>query len=99
MVTSIVGQIVTLGKEFSSEHPYVFSNSLHQNSQPILCNALNGNMLTTNTFDNEQLLHFCLKSSLCECAMPPAHQCTEDTLALCDGGHLLPRELSKAQLT
>lgn len=28
-----------------------------------------------------------------------AHQCTEDTLALCDGGHLLQRELSKAQLT
>lgn len=29
----------------------------------------------------------------------PAHQCTEDTLALRDGGHLLQRELSKAQLT
>lgn len=29
----------------------------------------------------------------------PPHQCTEDALALRDGGHLLQRELSKAQLT
>lgn len=28
-----------------------------------------------------------------------AHHCAEDTLALCDSGHLLQRELSKAQLT
>lgn len=28
-----------------------------------------------------------------------AHQCAENALALCDGGHLLQRELSKAQLT
>lgn len=29
----------------------------------------------------------------------PPHQSTEDALALRDGGHLLQRELSKAQLT
>lgn len=29
----------------------------------------------------------------------PAHQCTEDALALCNGGHLLQGELSKAQFT
>lgn len=29
----------------------------------------------------------------------PPHQCTEDALALRDGGHLLQGELSKAQLT
>lgn len=28
-----------------------------------------------------------------------AHQCTEDTLALRDGGHLLQGELAKAQFT
>lgn len=34
-----------------------------------------------------------------QCHMTPPHQCTEDALALRDGGHLLQGELSKAQLT